>query len=147
MITFNTYYATNIGYKEQAVKRIWLMDKYLMEYNCIIKDLLGIRLREFHFIYIEVLSSRKHNLCFREYKIYFEDWLFTPIAYVYCDKCLYWIIFILLLYRTGSITQSVPTVKKAEDIIEIAERLYTETASVKRERSMINCNKINSMPY
>ena len=39
--------------------------------------------------------------------------------------------------RTGSITQSVPTVKKAEDIIEIAERLYTETASVKRERSMI----------
>jgi pyridoxal biosynthesis lyase PdxS len=49
--------------------------------------------------------------------------------------------------RTGSITQSVPTVKKAEDIIEIAERLYTETASVKRERSMIIYKSIEVVRY
>ena len=136
MITFNTYYATNIGYKEQAVKRD-MVDGQILD---------GVQLYNQGFIYpftgvpFYIYRSsflRKHNLRFVD-KIYFEDWLFTPIAYVYCDKCLYWDNFLYYYYmRTGSITQSVPTVKKAEDIIEIAERLYTETASVKRERSMI----------
>lgn len=47
------------------------------------------------------------------------------------------IIFILLLYENGFYNPICSYCKKAEDIIEIAERLYTETASVKRERSMI----------
>lgn len=88
MITFNTYYATNIGYKEQAVKRD-MVDGQILD---------GVQLYNQGFIYpftgvpFYIYRSsflRKHNLRFVD-KIYFEDWLFTPIAYVYCDKCLYW---------------------------------------------------------
>lgn len=136
MLTFNTYYATDIGYNEQVVKRN-MVDGQILD---------GAQLYNQGFIYpftgvpFYIYRSsflRKHNLRFVD-KIYFEDWLFTPMVYVYCDKCLYWDNFLYYYYmRTGSITQSVPSVKKAEDIIKIAERLYIETASVKRERSMI----------
>lgn len=136
MMAFNTYYATDIGYKEQPVKRK-MTDGQMLD---------GVQLYNQGFIYpftgvqFYIYKSsflKKHDLHFVD-KIYFEDWLFTPVAYAYCDKCLYWDKSLYYYYmRTGSITQSVPSVKKAEDIIKVAEQLYMKITSVNRERSII----------
>lgn len=136
MMTFNTYYATDIGCRELEAKRRIAQNEILN----------GTELYNRGFVYpftgvpfyvYRCSFLKKNNLYFAE-GLYFEDWLFTPISYVYCEKCFYLDKPLYYYYmREGSITQSEPSIKKAEDIIRVAEKLFDEMVFIKRERTII----------
>lgn len=136
MMAFNTYYATDDSCREQDKKRN-ICDGEVLD---------GVQLYNRGFIYpftgvpfyiYRTSFLKKNKLRFAE-GLYFEDWLFTPVSYVHCDKCLYCDKSLYYYYmRNGSITQSQSTVKKAEDVIKVAERLYASIAIIKRNRYAI----------
>jgi glycosyltransferase involved in cell wall biosynthesis len=136
MMAFNTYYATDNGYREQEVKRN-INDGEILN---------GMKLYNRGFIYpftgvpfyiYKHSFLKKNNLYFVE-GICFEDWLFTPIVYVYCERCLYLDRSLYYYYmREGSITQSRPSVKKVLDVIKVAEGLFDKIAIISHQKSII----------
>lgn len=71
--------------------------------------------------------------------LYYEDLLFTPIAFTCADSCFYLInpIYVYVI-RSGSITTSDVSLRKSSDILKIADELYlflkTNSLSVKYKR-------------